>query len=176
MNHKDQNPPQKGASLSASLHRLGDKTASIFISSGLHHLVMKRINDIDNLLSVYANDLDNEASYRLVRDRLNCFKGRKYDLNLVAIVISQVIYHGVPMRRALKLNNIKYRQAFDQWLQKYEDNTLTKEQKIIIANEYDYIISRIVDWQEDILLLSKKYHCSKYAPKRYSKLLKLGKL
>lgn len=118
---------------------------------------------------------DNKEYFHLVRTRLDKYYFIAFDKDQVARLMVSVIYDNKPLSHALRYHSlpISRRQSYDILIKRYEDDYTSSDIKVLLAKEYDKIRSTtVISTAEMIAKIAREYHVSKYAPRRYSRLMR----
>lgn len=117
---------------------------------------------------------DNKEYFHLVRSRLDKYNFIAFDKDQVARLMVSVIYDNKSLSDALRYHSLPIgrRPNYDILIKKYEDDYTSSDTKVNLAKEYDKIKSTTVISANDMIAkIAREHHVSKYAPRRFSRLM-----
>ena len=117
---------------------------------------------------------DNKDYFYFVRSRIDNYNFTSCDKDQVARVLVSIIYGDKSLSDALRDHAIaiERRPSYDRVIRQYEDDYTSSETKVALAKEYNKIKSTtVISAAQMIAEIARDNHVSKYAPRRFSRLM-----
>lgn len=119
----------------------------------------------------------NKEYFHLVRSRIDNYNFTTLDKDQVARVLVSIIYDDKSMSDALRYHaiDVEKKPSYDRVIRQYEDDYTSSETKVTLAKEYDKIkTTTVISSALMIAKIARVHHVSKYAPRRFSRLMEQG--